>query len=146
VNVGVLDGVAPATEKILRRSRKIFGPRLVVARVASAVWQETVRRFAAASALVVIDISRPTESLLWEIETVRSDKHARWILVGEEDHLAELTTGNRQKLTAEQKGLLRLVDGEEVLAYSMEPSALRRFTRALAASLFTAQRSVKGGA
>jgi hypothetical protein len=116
---------------IARRSRRIIGPRLVVAKVASSIWQPTVRRLASVSSAVIIDISEPTDSLLWEIETLRPDMRSRCILVGEQDRLRSMTAGG----SSPQARLLRLLDGEQVLAYPSDKRDLRRFARSLHARL-----------
>jgi hypothetical protein len=65
---------ATASDDVARQlaaeSRKIFAPRLVVLRVASEVWQPTVMRLASAGSLTIIDVSDPTENLLWEIQSL----------------------------------------------------------------------------
>lgn len=116
---------------IAERSRRIIGPRLVVAKVASSIWQPTVRRLASASSAVIIDISQPTDSLLWEIETLRQEMRSRCILVGDQDRLRSMTAGG----SSPQARLLRLLDGEQVLAYPTDKRDLRRFARSLHARL-----------
>ena len=61
-----------AARAIAAESRKIFAPRLVVLRVASEVWRQTVMRLASAGSLTIIDVSEPTENLLWEIQELTS--------------------------------------------------------------------------
>jgi hypothetical protein len=126
-----LEQAAPA---IARRSRRIIGPRLVVAKVASSIWQLAVRRLASASSAVIIDITDPTDNLLWEIENLRSEMRSRCILVGEQDHLRKMAAGTTQG-SSPQARLLRLLDGEQVLAYPSDKLDLRRFARALHARL-----------
>jgi hypothetical protein len=122
---------------IAERSRRIIGPRLVVAKVASPIWQPTVRRLASVSSAVIIDISEPTDSLLWEIETLRPEMRSRCILVGEQDRLRRMTEGTAQPGSSPQARLLRLLDGEQVLAYPSGQRDLRRFARSLHARLET---------
>jgi hypothetical protein len=120
---------------IARRSRRIIGPRLVVAKVASPIWQPTVRRLASVSSAVIIDISEPTDSLLWEIETLRQEMRSRCILVGEQDRLRRMAEGAAQPGSSPQARLLRLLDGEQVLAYPSDKPDLRGFARSLHARL-----------
>jgi hypothetical protein len=120
---------------IARRSRRIIGPRLVVAKVASAIWQMAVRRLASNSSAVIIDITEPTDSLLWEIETLRPEMRSRCILVGEQDRLRRMTEGTAGQGSSPQARLLRLLDGERVLAYPSGKQDLRRFARSLHARL-----------
>ena len=121
---------------VARRSQRIIGPLLVVAKVASSIWQLAVRRLASVSSAVVIDITDPTDNLLWEIETLRPEMGSRWILVGEQEHLRRMTAG-RPKQGSPQARLLRLLDGEQVLAYPSDKRDLRRFARSLRARLET---------
>ena len=120
---------------VARGSRRIIGPRLVVAKVASSIWQLAVRRLASVSSAVIIDISEPTDSLLWEIETLRPEMRSRCILVGEQDRLRRMTEGTAQQGSSPQARLLRLLDGEQVLAYPTDKRDLRRFARSLHARL-----------
>jgi hypothetical protein len=119
---------------VARRSQRIIGPRLVVAKVASAIWQLAVRRLASVSSTVIIDITDPTDNLLWEIETLRPEMGSRWILVGEGDRLRRMTEAAARQ-SSPQARLLRLLEGEQVLAYSGDREELRRFARALHARL-----------
>jgi hypothetical protein len=121
---------------IAERSRRIIGPRLVVAKVASSIWQPTVRRLACVSSAVIIDISEPTDSLLWEIETLWPGMRSSWIFVGEQERLRRMTEGTAQG-SSPQARLLRLLDGEQVLAYPSDQRDLRRFARSLHARLET---------
>jgi len=124
-----------AASAVLRRSRGIVGPGLAVARVASSIWQAVVQRLAAVSSAVLIDVSEPTDNLIWEIEKLKSGMRSRWILVGEQEHLRRMTAGEKQ--SAPQAKLLRVLDGEEILAYSSDRRDLPRFARSLRAKLET---------
>jgi hypothetical protein len=120
---------------IARRSRRIIGPRLVVTKVASSIWQLAVRRLASASSAVIIDISEPTDNLLWEVESLRPEMRSRCILVGEQDRLRRMAEETAQQGRSPQARLLRLLDGEQVLAYASNQRDLRRFARSLHARL-----------
>jgi hypothetical protein len=121
---------------IARRSRRIIGPRLVVTKVASSIWQLAVRRLASVSSAVIIDVTEPTDNLLWEIETLRHGMRSRWILVGGQERLRRMAEDAGQP-SSPQARLLRLLDGEQVLAYSSDKRDLRRFARSLHARLET---------
>ena len=127
--------IEQAASAVVRRSRGIVGPALAVARVASSIWQPVVSRLASVSSAVLIDISAPTDNLIWEIEKLRSGMRARWILVGEQEHLRRMTAGEKQ--SAPEAKLLRVLDGEQVLAYSSDKRELPRFARSLRAKLET---------
>jgi hypothetical protein len=129
--------IEPAAHLFSRQGRRIFGPKLMVARVASAIWQEVVSRIATESSSVVIDISEPTESLLWEVTTLKPQFGSHWILVGERDRLNNMATAIPGQHSPIDQRLLDLLDGEDVLAYSSERSSRKRFARALRARLIS---------
>lgn len=130
--------VETTTESVRLRSRRILAARLVVLRVAPEVWRMAVRHLAAVASVIIIDVSEPTESLLWEIATLKPGGPRRWILVGRLDRLAHLSgaahgpeprAGLRERLGS-------LLDGEEVLAYeSTSPGDMKRFAATLRAWL-----------
>jgi hypothetical protein len=68
LTVNSVPEIRQTADAIVRRSRKVLGPRLVVIRVASRLWQVAVSELAARSALPLVDISEPTENVLWELE------------------------------------------------------------------------------
>ena len=121
-----------AAQAIAARSRKVFGPRLVVVRSASHVWRDAVRELAALASVRLIDISEPTENVLWEIEELRrlGDKI---VLIGHHDRVAPLAARPRddESLTPLERRLARLLDGRDVLAYTTDRRGLERFARAL---------------
>ena len=125
--------IREAAVAIARRSRKVFGPRLVVLRVASPVWQRAVTELAAVSSLPLIDVSEPTENVLWEIEELIRRFGARCVFVGEHDRvsaLAALAGGGGVQGSVEQR-IARLLEGREILAYTTDARGLKRFARAL---------------
>jgi len=126
-----------AARAIAAESRKIFAPRRVVLRVASEVWRQTVMRLASAGSLTIIDVSEPTENLLWEIEEPTERSEPRCVFVGQNDRVAGLTvcSANAPPSGPLNERLLRLLDGREVLAYMTNRRGMRRFARALRAKL-----------
>jgi hypothetical protein len=114
---------ATASDDVARQlaaeSRKIFAPRLVVLRVASEVWQPTVMRLASAGSLTIIDVSDPTENLLWEIQSLTDRPGSRSVFVGQSNRVAGLTGSptNAQPPGSLAERLLNLLEGREVLAY-----------------------------
>ena len=133
-NATAIDGVAI---QLVAESRKIFAPRLVVLRVASEVWQPTVMRLASAGSLTIIDVSEPTENLLWEIQSLTDRPGIRCVFVGQSNRVAGLTGSptNAQPPGSLAERLLNLLEGREVLAYVTGRRGLRRFARALRARL-----------
>jgi len=122
------DQIDPISRRIARRVRRIISPKLVVVRVTNAVWQESVRRLATVSSAIIVDISEPTQNLLWEISTLKPALRLHWILVAEQERFSTWTAASDSDLN--QK-LLAVLDGESVLAYSLDRRHRRRFARAL---------------
>ena len=117
------------SRRVARRSRLLFAPGLVVVRVATPQWQRVVRSLAARAAVILIDVSEPTENLLWEIETLRREVPAPWVLVGRRDRLETLVRGADGQVG---RSLARHLDGHEALAYQEEDRrSMKRFARAL---------------
>lgn len=132
------DQIDPISRKVARRVRHVIAPKLVVVRVTNAVWQDSVRRLAEFSSAIVIDISEPTQNLLWEISNLKPELRLHWILVAEQQRFSTWTAATESDLN--QK-LLAVLDGESVLAYSIERSYRKRFSRALRNRLETLSRS-----
>jgi hypothetical protein len=126
-----------AARAIAAESRKIFAPRLVVLRVASEVWRQTVIRLASTGSLTIIDVSEPTENLVWEIQELTERSGPRCVFVGQSDRVARLTASSEDVPPPGpiDERLLRLLDGREVLAYVTNRRGMRRFARALRARL-----------
>jgi hypothetical protein len=133
VAVTSLTEIRHAADAIARRSRKVFGPRLVVIRVASRVWQQAVTELAARASLPLIDISEPTENVLWELESLIGRFGDACVVIGQYERVAVLAgveSGDRA-LSAVERRMATLLDDREVLAYTTDPKGLRRFARAL---------------
>ena len=129
--------IALATQSVAQASRRIFAPRLVVLRVATPVWQETVKGFAEVSSAPLIDLSDVSEHVLWEIEELTRLFGPRCLLVGRHDRVAWLADPPAARPGSDEERLLRLLDGHEVLAYTIDRRGMRRFARALRARLLT---------
>ncbi len=131
--------IAPTATKIAKLSRKVFSPRLVVVRVASAIWQNTVRGLAGAADVLIIDVSHPTDALLWEVTTMKPLFADRWVLVGAYEHVHAL--GHPETaLRGDPRGLLaRQLETEMVIAYGPTPADQSRFVRALRSRLYRAR-------
>jgi hypothetical protein len=124
-----------AAADLATRSRKVFAARLVVLRVATAHWQRAVVRLAQACDVTLVDVSEPTENLLWELAQLAGDPPARCVLVGERDRMRALV---RQPARGAEAELLERLRGRDVLLYTTDPRGVRRFARALRARLFAA--------
>lgn len=120
------------TLAVARLTRAIISPRLVVVRVDGSIWQEVIRRFSSLSSVVVIDVSEPSENLLWEVDALR-EMRSRWLLVGERHRLLRQAAAVPEECAPVQQRLLALLDGETVLAYTDDDADRRRFAHALRA-------------
>jgi hypothetical protein len=124
--------VRSRSRAIMRRSRHIFAPRLVVVTVANPQWQQAVQSFARTAAVAIIDISVPSENLRWEINALLPVMGHRCVLVGRLDLLTAQSWDGRTVFTSP---LERDIDGHEVLAYRPDQSGVRHFSRALEATI-----------
>jgi hypothetical protein len=132
--------IRQAALAIARRSRQVSGPRLVVLRVASNVWQDAVRHLASVCSLTLIDISEPTENVLWELEELITRHEGKYVFIGHHDRVAALASSD-PGLTPVERRLAALLAGREVLAYTTDRRGLARFARALRHTLITLDRA-----
>jgi hypothetical protein len=124
-----------ATE-VAKWRRKVFSPRLVVLTVDSQVWQLTVYAMAYVSAVPLIDVSEPTENLLWEIDTLRDRFGERCLFVGNIDRLGRFTGEEAPALSGSvTERADALIANETILAYGANDPSEKRFARALRAML-----------
>jgi hypothetical protein len=122
---------------ITRRGSRIFAPRLLVVTVANEAWQQAVTAFARDSAAVIIDVSVPSDNVRWEIRTLLPAMGTRCILVGRLDLLTQHYPAAR---TLVPSPLARDIDGHDILAYQADDPGIRRFSRALRATIETRTR------
>jgi hypothetical protein len=128
--------VSRAAARIRRNNRRVFGARLVVARVATPLWQDVVRHLAAVSDAVVIDVSHATDNLLWEVENMRSPGRPL-VLVCHRDRIATLLYAGTAPAGAPGGAapadvrLAHALDGHEVLVYGSGEAEQRAFARSL---------------
>jgi hypothetical protein len=128
-----IHAIVTARERAKRLSRQVFSPRLVVLRVDSSVWQQTVNGVASVADVPLIDISEPTDNVLWEIEQLTARFGPRCVFVGEYPRVVHLGTPAPTDPGAQQ--VQQLLDGRTILAYTTDVAGTRRFTRALQATL-----------
>jgi hypothetical protein len=125
--------VGIAASAVAERSRRVFGPQLVVLRVASSVWRQTVSRFASVSSVALIDVSEPTENLIWEIEELRTRTRTKCVFICEHQRAEEITSSSQPF----DQQVARLLELEEILAYTTDRRGRRRFARALRGKLLS---------
>jgi hypothetical protein len=121
--------VGPAARHLAKAARYVFSPRLMVVTVPTAFWQKAISGFMDVVDVVIVDVSQPTDALLWEINTLKSRLNRRFILVGQHDMVASLAAPGTAALGTPGGLLARMLDGETILAY--RPSDPDRFARAL---------------
>jgi hypothetical protein len=139
--VSSLSEIRAAAAGIARRSRKVFGPRLVVIKVASQVWREAVSELASVSALPLIDISEPTDNVLWELQELLRRFGDRCVIIGRHERVIALAAVPQGQGPASiDDRLVEMIGDRDVLVYTTDRSGLKRFARALRGVLLTRQR------
>jgi hypothetical protein len=90
-----------------------------------------VHAIADTSDVVVIDVSFPTEPLIWEVGAMKPRFQGRWVLVGARDLVAGLITPGVASAASPAGRLAALLDGEQILVYGPGIADQRRVTQAL---------------
>jgi hypothetical protein len=130
-----VEGMLEIRNKIRDQTRSFFGSKLVVVTVGqnsdAGLWKKAVSGFALHADAPLIDVSQPTESLVWEIVDMLDRFGGRCVFVGEAGRLAAM----RAASTTEYATLSELLSESCVLAYDTSRRGIRRFTRALHATL-----------
>ena len=123
--------LGPEPAELSRLGGQTFAPRLVVVRVALGIWHQTVSSLASVAIATIVDLSEPTENLMWEIsELTRLGGHDRCIFIVDHARLDE--TGNFRDGGAGFAANLKILIGDgDVLAYRTDRAGMRRFARAL---------------
>jgi hypothetical protein len=125
--------IVTVRDRVKRLNRRVFSSRLVVLRVDSSIWQLAVNGVASVADIPLVDISEPTDNLLWEIEQLDARFGPRCVFVGEYARVAHLGTPAPADGGVQQ--VQRLLDGRTVLAYTTDAAGTKRFTRALRGTL-----------
>jgi hypothetical protein len=82
----------------------------------------------------MIDVSEPSENLLWEIDELSDGSGRKCVFIGQYDRVLPLASRSPPSGPFGAR-LSALLDGEEVLAYTTDRRGARRFARALKARL-----------
>lgn len=131
--IGDRAAIGTTGHRISRQSAKLLSPRLFVIRVDSSVWREAVLAFADAAAVPLIDVTEPSDHVLWELQELVRRHGDRVVLVGELQQLGRMF--DRPRPGMPEARLLRLLDGRQVLGYTTDPAGRDRFARALRVTL-----------
>ncbi|MEZ0447416.1 hypothetical protein [Cellulomonas sp. ICMP 17802] len=139
--------VATVGTLVERMTRRVFSPQLMVVASTNALWRSTVSRLLAATEVTLVDVSRPTESLLWEIQELSANDDGRCVYIGHVDRLARFLPDvsrtappswqvpSYEVLAATPASVIgrieQALDGHDVLAYSSDPATVGRFSRSL---------------
>jgi hypothetical protein len=121
-----------AQHTVDRQRQKVFGARLCVLAVDSSVWQETVAGMADVCAVPLIDISEPTENVMWEINEVVARFGDRCVFIGDFGRLRQLAAGDEGGVI---ERLSTFLAGRDVLGYEVDPAGTKRFIHALSSTL-----------
>lgn len=70
------------------RSPRLFAPQAIVVKVADDLWKSAVESLLRRSHVALVDISVPSESILWELQSIRAVPSAGVVLLAQRDHLA----------------------------------------------------------
>jgi len=148
---GDVEVVAQIVETMRRR---VFSPQLMVVRSTDELWRSTVQRLARATQITIVDVSRPTASLLWEIQELTERRGVRCVFIGQVDMLAKFIPGvaaaaprqwhvrRYDALAAPPQSVVaqieRILQGRDVIAYSSDQALMPQFARRLRCELETA--------
>ena len=120
-----------AVRAVAHGARETFAPRLVVLRVATPIWQQTVSALAAVSSSAIIDVSEATENIVWELQELDRLCPGRYVLIGE--HSRIVTWAEPASLPADtlEARFAACLDSHALLAYTTDKAGMHRFAHAL---------------
>lgn len=128
------EAIAGLVDRVAAIAQGIQAPRFVVMNVSHELWKQVVRELSAVAPIVLIDVSAPSENLLWEVNMLKSEGQAQIVLVGRQDRAEALAEGTGPASVAQ---LRELLDGELILAYKDldDNRSMRSFAKSLGAML-----------
>lgn len=130
INVSKEVEIDQIVTKLAKTTKGLFVPRFVVLNVETLIWQPTVCKLARLASAIVVDVSIPSENLLWEIERLRSIGYKSCIYVADRDRIEDInsnTVGDQQIVARWRK----LLSGHTVITYSLAPGDQNKFERSL---------------
>jgi hypothetical protein len=87
--------------------------------------------------VALIDVSEPTDNLLWEIQELMSSR-TRYIFICRHDRALEIAAAaSANSISTFDDDMGRLLEMQQILAYTTDRSGRRRFARALRATLLS---------
>jgi hypothetical protein len=118
-NVGRIRKVERQAERLKSwwRGPSLFAPQASVVKVVDALWQPTVVSLLGHAEAVLIDISVPSESILWELRAAREASTSKLILLAQTDRLIEWI-GQLWPAGSTQSELLAAACGLSLIIYS----------------------------
>ncbi|MEM7275393.1 MAG: hypothetical protein AAF547_20125 [Actinomycetota bacterium] len=111
--------------QVQARRNRFFSPRIAVVRSANAVWRDAVLGLADIADVVLVDVSDPTESLLWELDQLFRRPDLDVVPIGSGARLSAMIGGAGDQV---DRTVLNLLAGRTVLVYD---DATDRFAGAL---------------
>lgn len=137
--------IGPTMARVRGSARGIQAPRLIVLKVADQIWRDVVQRLSDEATVAVVDISDPSDHLVWEVDLLQRDVRARMVLIGRRDRVEALLDGSGTSAETGRR-LRELLAGQDVLVYESESASLRRFAQTLAAAFDGSGRSSRARA
>jgi hypothetical protein len=98
-----------------------------VVRVIDALWKEAVSGLADISDVVLIDISQPTESLLWELQMLSQRPDIDLVVIGAADQVRALKVSGG--FDRDDRASLAVLGPRPVLVYGHDRKAFARELR-----------------
>jgi hypothetical protein len=126
-------------DNVRRTQSKLFAPRIAVLRTVDELWRDAVAGLADIADVALIDISDPSEALLWELQMLDRRPDVEVVLIGEASRVEALhRTGGHD---ADDRAVVALLGPRPVLTYSRDR---KRFAAELHNMLEVAMRRRRG--
>ena len=118
-------------ERVAQGARETFAPRLVVLRVATPVWQQTVSALAAVSSSAIVDVSEATENIIWELQELERVCPGRYVIIGEHARVTKWADPTAHAAGTLEARFAACLNAHPLLAYTTDKAGMRRFAHAL---------------
>ena len=128
------DQIDTQVRKIGKVSKRVFSPRLIIAHVSDTIWRDVIAAIDDSTDYIVIDVSEPTQHLLWEVQQMQGMPDNHIIYVGHEPHMQYVLEPDNHDDVRRQ--ITQLLDGKTVLTYAgQDKRSLRKFAHSFRALL-----------